>query len=691
MGGNDVRRIALNLMILLSPLGVSRADVDPAALSGAIEKAQEQLIRLQRDEGCWAGDIHLNPRETAYYIVTVGYLGLEGERARVRRSARWLLEHQGSDGGWGFFDRGGEGDVSITAVCALALDLAGVSASAPSLIKAREFVDMHGGLNAVDPFAKTFHALCDRHSWDDQSINPLPIEMLLAPRGSSKSIYGLPAWIREAAVPTMILQVLNASTSTPSKQAGLREAEQWIVTHQLEDGAWFTELPTCLSMIALAELDLDRYYPRIKRGLDWLHSKQDADGYQRRFELSVWDTALAATALRESGIPASDHVLAQASQWLLGAQTRAGGKLWSNVPSGGWSYNKFNIIYPDNDDTALALIALQGIVMKSFPMEYQKTVAIETGKRWLQSMQNDDGGWATFSRNQAERHFASAPSGFEDPSVADIAGHVLSAFGRLGYKRGSPAVRRAIDFLKRDQTGEGAWYGRWGLCYLYGTSTVLMALYDVGEEMNEPYVRKAVKWLISHQNGDGGWGERFAAWDPQGFTATKMAESTVEQTAWATMALLSARESPDSRAIERGISYILNRQQTNGGWATEEYTVLGLNPYRNTLYPIYWPLMALGLYAQARQVPVPFHPDGESVSSRGGRSTSEAATDYGSLLIPTDLPSNASGRAEFQIEVRGASGRLRGDRLGSNAAGPWVRLRIHNVGTDEASNLVFRV
>ena len=40
-------------------------------------------------------------------------------------------------------------------------------------------------------------------------------------------------------------------------------------------------------------------------------------------------------------------------------------------------------------------------------------------------------------------------------------------------------MQRAVSFLLRDQTAEGAWYGRWGVNYVYGTSGVLRALETV--------------------------------------------------------------------------------------------------------------------------------------------------------------------------------------------------------------------
>lgn len=679
---HKIHKYIVILLTMLSTASLSMAHESSPSLSDAILKAQANLLRLQKDNQYWAGDIHINARETAYFILTVKYLGLKSEEAKLQRSARWLREHQNPDGSWGFFDEGGEGDVSLTAICRLALEVTGTPKDSPAMVKAQEFIETHGGLNAVDPFAKTFHALYGKISWEDEGINPIPIEILLAPKDSENGIYSLSGWIREAAVPTMVLQILHDSNPPVAHQAVLKDAEKWVITHQLEDGCWFTELPTTLSMIALHELDSKKHRPRIMKALEWLYSKQDSNGYQRRFELSVWDTALVILTLRASGISPSAQALVNAAEWLVNAQTKAGGLEWSNAPSGGWSYNQYNIIYPDNDDTALALMALQSVIMKSFTKEYAKRVAIEKGKRWLLYMQNDDGGWATFSRNQGDKKFKAPPSGFEDPSIPDITGHVLSALGRLGYKRDVPTVQRAIEYLKKDQTEQGAWYGRWGLCYLYGTSAVLIGLRDVEEDMNEPYVRRAVKWLKAHQNSDGGWGEEFDSWDNfMGVTYTKFGKSTVEQTAWVLMALLSAGESPKSDVIKRGIDYILRYQREDGSWITKEYTVLGLNIYRNTLYPHYWPLMALGMYAQLKGESVNFPAHKKHLAALyQPTSTDTYEMAYEDIPSLDNLSFEIGGRPEFEVDVI----KIQGFNLRRAAV---AILGITNIGTDTAREL----
>jgi squalene-hopene/tetraprenyl-beta-curcumene cyclase len=188
-----------------------------------------------------------------------------------------------------------------------------------------------------------------------------------------------------------------------------------------------------------------------------------------------------------------------------------------------------------------------------------------------------------------------------DPSTADITGRVLESLSALGgFDPQHPVVSRAIAFLKRDQTTEGAWYGRWGVNYLYGTWQALRGLRAIGEKMEAIYVRRAVRWLLDHQNADGGWGESIASYDD--LSKKAVGESTSSQTAWAIMGLMAAGETANP-AVRRGVAWLLERQQQSEQGATWEqipWTGTGFPRvfYLNYhFYRHYFPLMALGQYA----------------------------------------------------------------------------------------------
>src|SRR6185295_10058643 len=174
-----------------------------------------------------------------------------------------------------------------------------------------------------------------------------------------------------------------------------------------------------------------------------------------------------------------------------------------------WAFEFRNAFYPDVDDTIMALMVLRRGPLGDRP---DARAAIGRGLGWMLGMQNRDGGWASFDRDNDKQWLTHVPfadhNAMIDPSTADITGRVLEClahFPELGGRL-APARRRAVDFLRRDQHTEGCWYGRWGVNYLYGTWQALRGLRLIGEDMSEPYVRRAVDWLVKVQLPDGGWG-----------------------------------------------------------------------------------------------------------------------------------------------------------------------------------------
>jgi len=240
----------------------------------------------------------------------------------------------------------------------------------------------------------------------------------------------------------------------------------------------------------------------------------------------------------------------------------------------------------------------------------QQELAVRRGLDWMLGMQNRDGGWASFDRDNDKRWLTEVPfadhNAMIDPSTADITGRVLECLSHFpGYGPSHPVVQRALGFLRRDQTGDGAWYGRWGVNYIYGTWQVLRGVARIGEDLQAPYVRRGVAWLLDHQNRDGGWGESIASYDHPATRGT--GASTPSQTAWALMGLVAGGE-VHHPAVRRGTRWLLERQDAAGTWAQEPWTGTGFPKvfYLNYhYYRHYFPLMALAQLAKARGVAVP--------------------------------------------------------------------------------------
>jgi squalene-hopene/tetraprenyl-beta-curcumene cyclase len=222
-------------------------------------------------------------------------------------------------------------------------------------------------------------------------------------------------------------------------------------------------------------------------------------------------------------------------------------------------------------------------------------------------MQNPDGGWAAFDRGCDLEILTRVPfadhNAMIDPSTADLTARALESLAELGYGPDHPATAAGIRYLRRQQEADGSWFGRWGCNYLYGTSLALQALRRIGIAAGDPAIRRGAAWIAACQNPDGGWGETPASYDDPSLKGK--GESTTSQTAWALSGLLAAAQR-ESEAVRRGVAYLLETRLPGGAWHEDAWTGTGFPRVfylRYHLYPVYFPLMALGAYARSGPAP----------------------------------------------------------------------------------------
>jgi squalene-hopene/tetraprenyl-beta-curcumene cyclase len=234
--------------------------------------------------------------------------------------------------------------------------------------------------------------------------------------------------------------------------------------------------------------------------------------------------------------------------------------------------------------------------------ESRKAMAVQTATEWVLKMQSSNGGWAAFDRDNNKRALAEIPfADFMtplDPTSPDVTAHVLELLGELGG--GHVQVKKARRYLLGQQLADGAWYGRWGVNYIYGTGLVLAGLHAIGEDMAADHVIAGVNWLKLHQNPDGGWGETCKTYDDPNCRGG--GTSTASQTAWALLGLIAADQG-GSPAARRGIKYLLETQEHDGSWTEDYYTGTGFPRafyLRYDFYRLYFPLMVLGQYRAAQ-------------------------------------------------------------------------------------------
>lgn len=640
---------------------VGNVKVNFKTLEEAIRKTQSYLLGNQNPEGYWVGELEADASVSAGYIPLMYFITGRVDPVKQGEVINYVRSQQKEDGSWSAY-YGGTGDLNVSIQVYFALKLAGVSASEAFMQKAKDFILGCGGIMKANTITRIWLAIFGQFDYrGTPSILP---EMILLPRWFYFNIYEFASWSRETIVALMIIltlrpvclvpgyasitelyletpekrrymltgkgklfswkrfflfadrvfRVLEKQPFKPLRKLSMKKVEEWVVEHQEEDGSWGgIMLPWIYSLIALKSIGYGTDHPVIRKGMKGLAPFLVEDGETLKIQPAmspIWDTAWAALSLVQSGVRADHPSLVKTARWLLKKEVRTGGD-WKiknpKIDSGCWSFEFENKHYPDIDDTTVVARALLNIKLAEGE-ETTKIEAVKRGLSWVKTMQSADGGWAAFDKDNNKRILASVPySDFMtplDPTSADVTAHAIELAGQMDP--GSSYLQRALGYLKRIQEPDGAWYGRWGVNYIYGTGLTLLSLRSVGEDMNQAYIQKAADWIESHQNLDGGWGETCETYDKS--STRGEGPSTPSQTAWALMGLIAVGKRSYS-IIEKGLSYLLKNQNEDGSWTEWAYTGTGFPRafyLRYDLYRIYFPLLALAQFRVSQEEKMDF-------------------------------------------------------------------------------------
>jgi squalene-hopene/tetraprenyl-beta-curcumene cyclase len=614
-----------------------------ALLNQAISRAQEHLVNLQHPEGYWIGELIVDSTLCSDYVTFMHWSG-DIDPDLQRKCIDHILHRQLPDGGWNIYPEG-PSEVNASVKAYLALTLAGFSKDDPILATARTKIRELGGIEKTNTYARLYLALLGQIPWD--AVPTIPVEFLLLPRWLPVNLYAVSSWTRAMVVPLAIINhfkptrllpaergiselYLDPSKVPHTKAAGLKQffiiidrclkileragvlplrktaliaAERWML-ERIGDGCsgLAAIFPAMLnSMIALRCLGYQPSHPTYqKANADFRELfVDDEQGFRIQPCFSpVWDTAITLVSLARSGMEANHLASRKAVEWLLAQEVRIAGDWVVNNPKPeptGWCFEFNNPFAPDVDDTAMVLLALYTAGYREDSNLYERVV------RWLLSFQNRDGGWAAFDKDVQNPLLENVPfadhNAILDPSCCDVTARVLEILGDLGFRPGHPAIDRATAFLREKQELDGAWYGRWGVNYIYGTSQVLRGLRAVDLDMNEPWIQSGRDWLEACQNVDGGWGETVASYEDP--ILRGKGPSTPSQSAWALLGLC-AFQTVDRPSIERGAQYLVSSQNLDGSWSETLITGTGFPRVFYLKYDMYrnnWPLMALARYA----------------------------------------------------------------------------------------------
>ncbi|WP_375383136.1 squalene--hopene cyclase [uncultured Sphingomonas sp.] len=618
-------------------------------LDHTIDQAASALRRAQRPDGHWVFELEADATIPAEYILLRHYLGEPDDLVLEARIGRYLRRIRSAEhAGWGLFHGGGF-DVSATVKAYFALKMIGDDPQAPHMARARAAILAAGGAEAVNVFTRIQLALFGG-PWS--GVPTMPPELILLPRRFPIHLSKMSYWARTVVVPLLVLGALRPVARNPrgvrvdelftgrpaplaSRSADvswmwgagfgaldrlLKAADGWWpgrtrrraidacvawVTERLngEDGLGAIYPAMANSVMMFDALGYAPDHPAravARRSVERLlvHRDETDETYCQPCVSPVWDTALAAHAMMEAGDEASaDAGLA----WLAPRQVLDVAGDWAEerpgVRPGGWAFQYANDHYPDLDDTAVVVMAMDRARGRTGAAHEE---AIARGTEWTVGLQSKDGGWGAFDADNDHGYLNNLPfadhGALLDPPTADVTARCVSMLVQLG-ETDSARMTAALTWLERNQEADGSWFGRWGVNYVYGTWSVLCALNAAGIGGEHPMMARAADWLEAIQNADGGWGEDCDSYD-LARTGHTPAASTASQTAWALLGLMAAGR-VRSPAVGRGIAWLQARQEPDGLWGQEMYTGGGFPRVfylRYHGYPKYFPLWALARY-----------------------------------------------------------------------------------------------
>ncbi len=635
----------------MSPI-LQLADTHVAACAEAQRRAVNHLVGLQKPEGYWWADLTADTTLESDFILLELWRNPPDangvwnpvNRARIDRAVQSILARQLPNGGFNIYCEG-PAELSATIKAYTALKLAGLEYDDPHLAKARELILEMGGLQAANSYVKVNLSLFGLYPREHTPTIP-PEGMLLG-----KLIYEMSSWTRAIVIPLAIVHAMNPQRPVPKgftlsellvpgapwgfpndegffswrnfflkadrylkfterkmwrgmRTKAIKKAEKWMLERtRYTDGVAAIYPPMMYVIMALDLLGYPKDHPDVKEAeqqfFNLLVDDERGFYFQPCFSV-VWDTAIAAHALGESGL-APDQAMTRCADWLVAREVRRKGD-WAikrpNVEPSGWVFEFANDHYPDIDDTAYVLMALS-----HSRASQGHDACVKRAVNWLLAMQSSDGGWAAFDVDNNWNMLSAVPfadhNAMLDPTCPDITGRVLEGLMASGVDKNHAAIKQGIEFLKKSQEADGSWYGRWGVDYIYGTFLALRGLQAAGESDREAYILRAGEWLRACQNADGGWGESCASYDRNTFVA---AASTPSQTAWAILGLIAGGDTT-SNSLQKGIEYLMGTQRPDGGWDEHLSTGTGFpgvfylkyHSYRNS-----FPVLALSTYLKTR-------------------------------------------------------------------------------------------
>jgi prenyltransferase beta subunit len=558
-------------------------------------KIQSQLNKVGKyvaselnSEGFWEGHLSSSALGVAVAVAALHFDDEKRNSKEIQKGIQWLQKNINSDGSFGDTPES-QGNVSTSLLVYAALNLysqkdksvretqqkiAGylnslkIDVNSPQVV---EFILAHYQKDYT--FSVPILAMCGLCGVPGEDafnhIPQLPFELSLLPRGFYRLLnlsvvsYAIPALVAVGIVifkkkkPNLFWQII--------RKFSIKKAMR-ILHKMLPESGGFLEAIPLTAFVVLSLINSGFTETKVvKKGIQFLKCTQrDDGGWPIDVDLSTWVTSLSVKAYRGhlNGFLSSDQQDNIADYFKLIQNDSI--HPFNGTGPGGWGWTHFSGSVPDGDDTPGAILAL----LKLEPKERVKSEVL-TGKKWLKKLQNNDGGFPTFSRGWGKLPF--------DQSCSDLTGHCLLAVSAVLETYYNELTKNdagilanifmdALKYLEKNQAQNGSWLPLWFGNQLtanhtnpvYGTAKVVTYLKDArehnwhSEEVKknvQNLIQKGNDFLVSVQNKDGSWG------------GNKNIQGTIEETSLAISALISEK---NLEICNAGLQWLENYIQNNG-------------------------------------------------------------------------------------------------------------------------------
>ncbi|WP_047815297.1 prenyltransferase/squalene oxidase repeat-containing protein [Rhodopirellula islandica] len=538
-------------------------------LRSTLDRLRGELLAQRTEEGHWLGELSASALSTATAVSAMSAAVRSGELPDAEQAAllkqiqcgrSWLAAQQNDDGGFGDTDRSHSNIATsylVLAAWALSDQVIGEATDAGAVARLKGWIEAAGELDGLrERYGKdktfvvpilTNMAIAGLVPW--KRVSALPFEAAVVPQSLYRFV-GMP--VVSYAIPALVaigqVKFLEGGGCLPPwslvRRAAIEPSMKVLQSMQPSSGGYLEATPLTAFVVMSLSASGRASHEVTQNGLRFLRESMLPDGsWPIDTNLANWVTSLATTALAMD--PEDDRSWSTEAlvQWQRGCQYQERHPFTGAAP-GGWGWTDLTGSVPDADDTPGAIISLRmqattkpSLLGGDDSQPWPASQACDRGVDWLLGLQNRDGGWPTFCRGWGKLPF--------DRSSNDLTAHALRAIACLPQRdsaKREPAIRRGLKFLRKNQQSDGSWLPLWFGNQdraeednpVYGTSRVLV---DASPELGHDAILRGLGYLIENQNGDGGWGGGPSVRET--FALPEGSISTVEETALAVEALVS--------------------------------------------------------------------------------------------------------------------------------------------------------